>query len=381
MTNNLDKNKRQLLNNIILFISSILLICLVLELALRIAGYNPLEQLLGAKVEVLRRSSVPERAYEAVPNAEVHAWGTHIKINSYGFRDKEYDLAREEGTFRIIVLGDSITFGINIPFESIYTEQLEDLFATEKKNVEVLNLSLQGYNTLSEVSTLEEIGLQFRPDMVIVGYCINDIEPSSNLADVIKIEKYRSFIYKLRLAQFISSKIDKIKGRLQLERMNRASQFIENNREYIADISDDQELKRLTNKLKQQVKDKGDSRWISSTYSSEPHLGKLRYSLERLKKLKDKHGFDVLVMSISFFNENESTKEINSTVYNMIEHEASRLGFDVLSTYDTFISAGFENLKNTENDNIHPNPLGHKLMAELLYEYINSNYPSAGKQP
>lgn len=373
MTDN-TRDKRQIFLIIILVLSSILITSLALEITLRIIGYNPLESILGSKAEVLRSSTVSERAYEAVPNVEVTAWGTHIKINSYGFRDKEYDLAKSDGTYRIIVLGDSITFGIGMPFSAVYTEQLEDLFASKRKKVEVLNLSLQGYNTLSEVSTLEQIGLQFQPDMVIVGYCVNDIEPTSNLASVIKIEKYRSFIYKARLIQFVSAKINKLKGILQLGKMNQASQFIENNKEYMTDISGDQELNTLINSLQTQIEKTGDSRWLSKTYSSRPHLSKLRYSFERLKRSKDKYGFDVTVMLISFFNENESTEGINKIVYNIVEHESNRLGFNVISTYDKFKSAGFNNLRLKESDNIHPNPLGHKLMAGILYEHLTSNY-------
>lgn len=89
---------------------------------------------------------------------------TFIKINSYGFRDRNYKLEKREGIQRIIVLGDSVTFGTGMELDDIYTEKLEELFNRNSMRVEVLNLSLPGYDTLAEVNMLEKIGILFKPD-------------------------------------------------------------------------------------------------------------------------------------------------------------------------------------------------------------------------
>lgn len=47
--------------------------------------------------------------------------------NSNGFRDREFDIRKGKGTYRIICLGDSVTFGApedKVRIEQVYTERL-----------------------------------------------------------------------------------------------------------------------------------------------------------------------------------------------------------------------------------------------------------------
>ncbi len=364
------KDKKIVITGIVLIIVSIFITSLALELTLRIAGYNPLKKTLEGNVNLLRTSPVRERGYEALPNNEFYLRDTHISINSHGFRDREYDVSKNKDTYRIVVLGDSITFGIAIPFESLYSEQLESLFHKNKRNVEVINTGLLGYDTLAEVSTLEQAGIQFDPDLVIVGYCINDLNISSDLAKVMEIEKYRSWIYKSRLVQFISAKTTILQERFNMSKMNKESEFIKQNNDYISPIGDEPAL----DKIIRQTKATGNDRWWNNAYSSKAHIGKLRYSFEKLKRMQDKNGFNVLIMFFSSFHDHEGSKDMNRLIYNTVEHESSRMGFDIINSYSTFESVGFKKLRNTDDDKIHPNALGHKLASEILYNFITARY-------
>jgi lysophospholipase L1-like esterase len=367
--------KKEIINIILLFVCSIFITCLFLEIVLRIAGYNPLKHELAGRENILRKSPFPEMAYEGFPNSEGYVWGAHIKINSLGFRDKEYDLKKNSGTFRIAVLGDSITFGNMLSIEDVYTEQLENLFSKKKKDVEVLNLGMTGYDTLAEVSSLEHIGLRFNPDLVVIGFCVNDIAISGNLAEIVRTEKYSSYLYRSRLVQFISGKIDRLKEILNIKKLNTEESFISKYREHMSDISNDSELIKMEENLKMLLKEHGNNdNFLIELYTSTNHLRKLRYSLERLKQLNDKYGFNVIVMIISYLKEDEKSKKKYQIIYNIVKHESDRLGFDVVNTHDTFQAAGFNNLLRAENDAIHPNELGHKIMAALLYERINSRF-------
>jgi hypothetical protein len=109
-----------------------------------------------------------------------HGWfaGVPVQINSLGFRDsREYSLDKPPGTFRIIVLGDSVTFGHGALADTTYPYLLEQRLKQWRPQInwQVWNLGVPGYNTRQELAYLERIGPRFRPDLVIVGFFENDL--------------------------------------------------------------------------------------------------------------------------------------------------------------------------------------------------------------
>ena len=103
--------------------------------------------------------------------------GVPVRINSLGFRDRqEYSLDKPANTFRIIVLGDSVTFGHGTLDDTTYPYLLEQQLKKWRPDMawEVWNLGVPGYNTGQELAYLEEIGPRAQPDLVIVGFYPND---------------------------------------------------------------------------------------------------------------------------------------------------------------------------------------------------------------
>ncbi len=104
--------------------------------------------------------------------------GVPARTNALGFRDnREYSLDKPPGTFRIIILGDSVTFGHGSVYEHTYPRLLEDRLTAWKPQVnwQVWNLGVPGYNTSQELAYLREVGQAYRPDLVIVGFYGNDV--------------------------------------------------------------------------------------------------------------------------------------------------------------------------------------------------------------
>jgi hypothetical protein len=114
-------------------------------------------------------------------SAGYNGWfaGVPVRINNLGFRDRQdYDLAKPPGTFRILVLGDSVTFGHGSHFETTYPYLLEQRLEEWRPstNWQVWNLGVPGYNTRQELRYLQEVGATFEPDLVIVGFYPNDFD-------------------------------------------------------------------------------------------------------------------------------------------------------------------------------------------------------------
>lgn len=105
-------------------------------------------------------------------------------VNQYGFRDYEYSIKKPENTVRIICLGDSFTWGDGVEFDDTYPKRLERSLNLRQgretgKKYEVLNISWRGHSTTQEAAELDRV-LLFQPDMIVLGYCLNDSEDWSN---------------------------------------------------------------------------------------------------------------------------------------------------------------------------------------------------------
>lgn len=108
-----------------------------------------------------------------------YTYGHLVSENRWGFREREFVSPKPQGLYRIMVLGDSMTWGIGLPVEARYSDQLEGLLQREfpMKRFEVLNFSRPGISTTVERDVLREFKRLAQPDLIIVGFCINDTQP------------------------------------------------------------------------------------------------------------------------------------------------------------------------------------------------------------
>ena len=102
--------------------------------------------------------------------------GVPVRINSLELHDaREYRLDKQPNTFRVLVLGDSVTFGHGSV--NSYPALLEERLRRWRPDVDwqVWNAGVPGYNTSQELAHLNEVGARFRPDLVVVGFYENDL--------------------------------------------------------------------------------------------------------------------------------------------------------------------------------------------------------------
>jgi len=102
--------------------------------------------------------------------------GHEVRINSLGFRGAEYPIQKPANTFRILVLGDSITFGQGIEEGEIYTSLLEKALVARhpEQKVDVINTGVMGYSAVDEMNTLSKVGDLLNPDLILIGFYEND---------------------------------------------------------------------------------------------------------------------------------------------------------------------------------------------------------------
>lgn len=108
--------------------------------------------------------------FQLVPGVSGH--------NSLGLRGPEIQANKPDDVFRIIVLGDSVTYGLNVDadeaFPALVEKQLEEQRINGKR-VEVINAGVPAYTTYNELHFYKDMLRDLSPDLVILGFCMNDV--------------------------------------------------------------------------------------------------------------------------------------------------------------------------------------------------------------
>ena len=144
---------------------------------------------------VTRVSASPAIGHEHVPLARARLMGVDVAISSQGLRDRDFPPAPAPGRTRILMLGDSLTFGWGVPGERTYSKRLEQMLREAGHDAEVLNTGVGNYNTEMEVAWYAERGRRLRPHYVVLNYFINDAEPTPRYETSFFARHSRAYVY------------------------------------------------------------------------------------------------------------------------------------------------------------------------------------------
>ena len=102
-----------------------------------------------------------------------------LPINALGYRDLDRAQPKPAGVRRVVCVGDSFTWGVGVLFDDAWPQRIErTLSRTRGERWEAVNLAEPGMNAVEEASRLESEGFQYGPDVVVMGYVLNDSEDS-----------------------------------------------------------------------------------------------------------------------------------------------------------------------------------------------------------
>lgn len=98
-------------------------------------------------------------------------------MNSLGYRGKEFNKTKPPGVTRILVLGDSMTFGHGVTDEQTYPYKLEQDLKAQNRKIEVINAGYKAGNSIDSYYVyLNKHGIELQPDIIILGFFVfNDI--------------------------------------------------------------------------------------------------------------------------------------------------------------------------------------------------------------
>jgi hypothetical protein len=168
-------------------------------------------------LELLLRIFLPVRSFTAgtsnasnAPNAAIYGWGYRpggeikqfdpdtgeafsTKANSAGWKDVEHLPKKADGSIRILILGDSQTFG-SVPLRSIYPRVLEDLLRDAGFNAEIISMGYGGWSTDQALVALQRVGLSYQPDIVVSQFDTNDLVENLAISGVSVFKPFRFFL-------------------------------------------------------------------------------------------------------------------------------------------------------------------------------------------
>ena len=112
------------------------------------------------------------------PNVRGQFYGRLYESNNDGLRGPDVPIEKGPNTYRVVLLGDSFTNGQGVRYEESYaallSKRLND--GRDARHFDVINLGLGGLNLHESVRMLIDRGMKYKPDLLIYGYTVNDIE-------------------------------------------------------------------------------------------------------------------------------------------------------------------------------------------------------------
>jgi hypothetical protein len=193
--------------NLLLLVLALLFAGFVAEMGLRIIGHHDRDgnfYLRGKRIEPFRmplasvqltldklsekgaKSLVayhPHLGWSPVPNT-ISSNGMYA-FNSQAIRTRfpndDTPPIAPQGLRRILLIGDSFTFGGEVPYEQTWAHYLESDLQTRGIQVQVLNAGVGGYGMDQALLRWESMGKQFSPDVLIFGLQFENCQRNVNL--------------------------------------------------------------------------------------------------------------------------------------------------------------------------------------------------------
>lgn len=138
-------------------------------------------------------------------NSPLVPW--QVTTNKHGWREPGYyEEMKTQGNKRLMVLGDSVTYGMTLDYQYIHSSYLNHALRLDpQNNWEVLNRSVPGWNAWHEREYFRLDGIRWKPDVVTVNVVMNDFKPVADaeyLAAVPKPPLFYKFFGKSKLYNF-----------------------------------------------------------------------------------------------------------------------------------------------------------------------------------
>ena len=250
-----------------------------------------------------------------------------LVTNSHGMTDREYTLEKPPDTWRVALLGDSITRGHGAPFGASYEFLLEarlnqDHFEPRGKQLEILNFAVGGYRITQLVEVAAERVPEFSPDVYVLP--LSELSVFRNWGD--------------HIATLVQNDID-----LKYDHLRALARD--------AGLRSSDPTGTIAAKL------------------ARFRLPTLRWALNEIRAATARNDAEVLVVLVA----NGSEPEILEEQFIGVRELLADLDVPYIDLLDAFADVDDPVRYRVSERNTHPNELGHRRLYERLHEQVLGN--------
>jgi hypothetical protein len=144
-----------------------------IEVILRVCGYGSISYLGYGPLQ--NNLDLPELGYAGRPNLDgiqTREGYSRVVLNEFGFHDVDVQHEKQNGSFRVVVLGNSLTMAAQVDVSETYVSHLGKALSTcpalRGKYVEAINLAVDGYTTGQNYLLMKEFVWKYSPDFIIL---------------------------------------------------------------------------------------------------------------------------------------------------------------------------------------------------------------------
>ena len=152
-----------------------IVIVLLLEIAVRIFVPNlkPVQEIITpVSPDADRLLPFLRPYYEARLTTSEYVMS--MKHNSLGFRDSEHLKKRSEGITRVVIIGDSFTYGWGVDQDQTYPTLLQPLLeGAGDRRYEIFNMGIPGTGTV-EAQQIAQVAMTFDPQIILLAMLLED---------------------------------------------------------------------------------------------------------------------------------------------------------------------------------------------------------------
>lgn len=273
--------------------------------------------------------------YEHIPNNKPYT-------NRYGLLGKEYKLKKDDDVYRILILGDSIA---EQRWSADFLEEdlNRDKYLSGMHRFEIWNAGVSSYDVRRHALFLKYRGATYNPDMVIIFLFMNDFNSDNNIYYKTKngIACYNFHLEELHKKSFRVNPF--------LMQYSCAYRYA---------------ILKLSTCLLQKEKSNGVNKSENDG----------RYYLGEIKNICKKRKISLYVVVFPYLKNFDEYQPYQKEQYFSIMKVLKEINLDYIdlySMYDKLIRQNF-NIREKEEDEIHPSKEAHRLIAVEIYQYLRS---------